>query len=69
MSPLINLILTRLSRRQQELLVYAAQEQISQFVEYEPGKYIGIDAGYNRRLIPEHTEGLWSIGQIKKENS
>jgi hypothetical protein len=55
MSPLINLILTRLSRRQQELLVYAAQEQISQFVEYEPGKYIGIDAGYNRRVIPEHT--------------
>jgi hypothetical protein len=65
MNPLINLILSRLSKSQQELLIYAAQEGICQFVEYESGKYIGVDAQYNRKLIPEQEEGIWSIGRIK----
>lgn len=66
MSPLINLILSRLSKSQQDLLIYAAQECICQFVQYEPGKYIGVDAQYNRKLVPEHEEGIWSIGSIKQ---
>jgi len=64
MSPIINLILTQLSKRQQELLIYAAQETICQFVEYESGRYIGVFAEYNSRLIPEEQEGIWSIGKI-----
>ena len=64
MNTLMNLILVRLSKRQQELLVYAAREGISQFVEYEPNRYIGVDAQYNRRLIIEEEDGIWSIGRI-----
>jgi hypothetical protein len=66
MTPLFTLILNRLSKSQQELLIYAAQECICQFVEYEPGKYIGVDAQYNSKLVPEQEEGLWSIGRIKE---
>ncbi len=54
-----------LTKRQQELLTYANKEVICQYVEYEPGKYIGIDARYNKKLIPMIKDGLWSLGNIK----
>ena len=66
MNPLIQKILEQLSKSQQELLIYAARECICQHVEYEPGKYIGYDACYNRKLIPELEDGLWSIGKINR---
>lgn len=66
MHPEILEVFIKLDKLQQELLSYANREMICQHVEYEPGKYIGVDATYNKKLVPILTDGLWSIGILKE---
>ena len=60
----INTILKTLTESQQELLIYALQECICQHVVYQPGKFIGVHANYNSKLIIEKEFEGWSIGHL-----
>lgn len=58
-------ILGTLTKNQAAILNYAAEHGISQFIEFSPGKFIGVDAERIPYLNIERTTGRWSVGSIR----
>jgi hypothetical protein len=59
-------ILNSLTPDQRELLNYAFEHQIGQHVEYETGKFIGVNVENIDYLSVEQSQGNWSSGVITK---
>lgn len=57
-------ILATLKENERGILNYAHEHHISQFIEFSPGKFIGVDAERIPRLNIEQTSGRWSSGTI-----
>ena len=61
-------ILSMLSPNNQAILQYAHEHQLSQYIEFSPGKFIGVHAERISYLAVEATVGDWSIGTIRGRN-
>lgn len=59
-------LLGLLNKNEQATLYYAYQHGISQFVEYTPGRFIGVHAERIPRLHIEQVRGQWSSGSIRE---
>jgi hypothetical protein len=62
-------ILDRLTPAQKDKLKYAFEHQLSQYVEYEPGKYVGVNTGNAKNLSVEQCAGSYYAGDLKVNNS
>jgi len=60
----ITQILATLKDNERAILQYAHENFISQYIEYAPGRYIGVDAERIPRLNIEQTSGRWSTGTV-----
>lgn len=61
----IRQILDSLSEQDRRFIQYAFDNQMSQYVEYEKGKFIGVNVDTIKKLNIENSVGVWSIGSIK----
>lgn len=59
-------ILDKLPKTDRAVLNYSFEHGISQYVQYEPGKYIGVNVQKNKQLITNQEAGQWSSGEIKQ---
>lgn len=62
----LQLVLKSLKSDQREQLMTAFNQETDTFVEYEEGKFIGVNCGQATMLEITETRGVWSIGRIKK---
>jgi hypothetical protein len=60
--------LNKLSESQKRQLSYAFENEFTQFVEYEPGKFVGVNVNHLKHLQVESSAGAWSTGSIKGKN-
>lgn len=67
MMPVLTVI-ERLNSKQKAVLDYAHEHDIAQFIEYEPGRFVGVDAERISYLHIEKTDGRWSIGTIHRSD-
>lgn len=58
-------VIKTLSPNQKAILDYAHEHGISQFIEFSPGKFVGVDAERIPYLGINQSAGRWSIGVIK----
>jgi len=58
----IKLILESLTSEQRKRLMCAFNDEYSQFIEYQPGRYIGVNI---TNLKADTQIGVWSAGRIK----
>jgi hypothetical protein len=63
---LINRIFANLKESEKATLYYAKEHQLSQYIEYAPGKFIGVNTDRIPKLVPMDTSGSYSIGVIEK---
>ena len=59
-------ILNSLSADQRALLDIAFEQELGQHVEYEVGKFIGVNVENIDYLTVTESRGCWSIGDINK---
>lgn len=61
----IKALLARLDPKKKEQLTYAFEEGLTnQYVEYEPGRFIGVNIDGLHNLNIEQEAGVWSSGTI-----
>jgi hypothetical protein len=61
----ISAILKTLKPNERRILDYAHEHGISQYVEFSPGRFVGVDAERISYLAIERSTGRWSTGSIK----
>lgn len=61
-------ILDQLQAKDKALLIYSLEKGISQHVEYEPGRFIGVHMNPTGRLKSEQKVGNWAEGVISGNN-
>lgn len=50
---------------QRAQLMYAFEHNLAQFIEFERGKFVGVNTEYIKHLYPETIIGKWSTGIIR----
>lgn len=58
-------ILDKLSKTDRAVLNYSFEHSMVQYVQYEPGKFIGVHIKDSKYLTVEQSAGNWSSGTIK----
>lgn len=62
----IKLILQSLSPPLREQIMYSFENEEPDFVEYETGKFLGVNIVDNQSLKVDDVSGVWSSGLILK---
>ena len=47
-------------------LMYAFEHDLTQFIEFESGKFIGVNTDYVKHLKSTTAAGKWRLGEIKR---
>jgi len=55
-----------LNQEQKRKLMYAFENQLTQYVELPDSRYVGVNTERLKHLNPEQKAGVWSYGTIKK---
>jgi hypothetical protein len=59
-------IIDNLPVEKQRQLMVAFENNITQYVEYEYGKYVGVNTANIKNLTKEQVAGNWYVGEIKR---
>jgi hypothetical protein len=62
----IKAILDGLQAQDRKKLMYAFENGFAQHVEYEPGKYVGVNTANIKHLSKRQAAGSWYEGDIQK---
>lgn len=59
-------VLDNLPKKEKATIMYAFENDLTQFVEYTEGKFIGVNTDCVKMLKPEVKTGPWRLGIICK---
>jgi len=61
---MIKMILDNLTEEQRAQLMYAFEQQISQYIELSDNRFIGVNVNTLKTLKIRESNGVWAYGEI-----
>jgi len=59
-------VLDGLDTAKRAQLMYAFEHDLTQFIEFESGQFIGVNTDFVKHLKPTSSAGKWRLGEIKQ---